>query len=157
MLWFLHVCWSNFTLKCLVNILHFLLPYCRVASKTVQEQCNLIFEYSWPDNPVEGYFENRFSPTISLWVIHCTENSRQIFPEMKLRGLVPNFCIHASVSDLYFPTIGPLFCRSVLRLRTYGGNIEIAHRHMNVEIRNKAARSFISGNIFSNFRYNFAL
>jgi hypothetical protein len=26
---------------------------------------------------------------------------------MKLRGLVPNLHIHASVSDLYIPTIGP--------------------------------------------------
>jgi hypothetical protein len=26
---------------------------------------------------------------------------------MKLRGLVPNFRIHVSVSDLYIPTIGP--------------------------------------------------
>jgi hypothetical protein len=25
---------------------------------------------------------------------HCTENSKQIFPVMKLRGLVPNFHIH---------------------------------------------------------------
>ncbi len=25
---------------------------------------------------------------------------------MKLRGLVPNFCIHVSVSDFYIPTIG---------------------------------------------------
>jgi hypothetical protein len=39
--------------------------------------------------------------------VHCTENSKQIFPEMELRGLVPNFCIHVSVSDLYIPRIGP--------------------------------------------------
>jgi len=26
--------------------------------------------------------------------MHYTENSKQIFPEIKLRGLVPNFCIH---------------------------------------------------------------
>jgi hypothetical protein len=25
--------------------------------------------------------------------MHCTENSKQIFPEMKLRGLVPNFLL----------------------------------------------------------------
>jgi hypothetical protein len=28
---------------------------------------------------------------------HCTENSKQILSEMKLHGLVPNFCIHVSV------------------------------------------------------------
>jgi hypothetical protein len=32
-----------------------------------------------------------------------TANSKQIFPEMKLRGLVPNFHIHVSGSDLYNP------------------------------------------------------
>jgi hypothetical protein len=32
-----------------------------------------------------------------------------IFPEKELRGLSPNFHIHVSVSDLYFPRIGPLF------------------------------------------------
>jgi hypothetical protein len=33
--------------------------------------------------------------------MHCNENSEQIVPEMELRGLVPNFYIHVSVSDLY--------------------------------------------------------
>ncbi len=41
--------------------------------------------------------------------MQCTENSKQIFPEMKLRGFFPNFYeyIPVSVSDLYIPTIGP--------------------------------------------------
>jgi hypothetical protein len=34
------------------------------------------------------------------------ENSKQIFPEMKLRGLCRNSYIHVSVSDLYILTIG---------------------------------------------------
>jgi hypothetical protein len=34
-----------------------------------------------------------------------TEISKQIFPEKEYRGLSPNFHIHASVSDLYIPTI----------------------------------------------------
>jgi hypothetical protein len=38
---------------------------------------------------------------MDLLKLHCTENFKQIFPEMKLRGLVPNFYIHVSVSDLY--------------------------------------------------------
>jgi hypothetical protein len=33
---------------------------------------------------------------------HCTKNVKKIFPDVKLRGLVPN-----SVSDLYISTIGP--------------------------------------------------
>ncbi len=35
----------------------------------------------------------------------CTENSKQIFLEMKLRGLSPSSYIHGSVSDLYIRTI----------------------------------------------------
>jgi hypothetical protein len=31
--------------------------------------------------------------------MHCTENSKQIFLEMKLRGVIPNVHIHVSVSD----------------------------------------------------------
>jgi hypothetical protein len=45
--------------------------------------------------------------------MHCTENSKQIFPEMKLRGLIPNFYIHVSVSFLYIPSVSPpilLYC-----------------------------------------------
>jgi hypothetical protein len=42
------------------------------------------------------------------------QRSIYVFPEMKLRGLVPNSYIHVSVSDLYIPGIG--------------------HRYMNVEI-----------------------
>jgi hypothetical protein len=32
--------------------------------------------------------------------LHCKEDPICVFPEMKLRGLVPNFHIHVSVSDL---------------------------------------------------------
>jgi hypothetical protein len=35
-----------------------------------------------------------------------TEILKQIFSEKEYRGLSPNFHIHASVSDLYIPTIG---------------------------------------------------
>jgi hypothetical protein len=43
---------------------------------------------------------------------------------MKLRGLVPNFYIYASVSDLYIPTIGPpIFCRK--NRRTDRGTIRV--------------------------------
>ncbi len=48
----------------------------------------------------------------SFWVyctlqMHCTEYWKQIFPEMKLRSLVPNVYIHVFVSDLYISTICP--------------------------------------------------
>jgi hypothetical protein len=41
------------------------------------------------------------------FIMHCTENLKQIFPEMKLHSLVPNFYIHVSVRILYIPTIRP--------------------------------------------------
>ncbi len=50
-----------------------------------------------------------------------TEIFKQIFPEKEYRGLSPNFQIHASVIDLYIPTIGlPILleelCRPILGL-----------------------------------------
>jgi hypothetical protein len=39
--------------------------------------------------------------------VHCAENSKEIFPKMKLCGLTPNFYIHVPVSDLYSSIIGP--------------------------------------------------
>jgi hypothetical protein len=35
----------------------------------------------------------------------CAKNLKQIFPEMKLQGVIPNSYIHVSVCDLYIPTI----------------------------------------------------
>jgi hypothetical protein len=37
---------------------------------------------------------------------HCTGNSKHIFPEMKLHGLIPKFYIHIPGSDLYIPIMG---------------------------------------------------
>jgi hypothetical protein len=34
-----------------------------------------------------------------------TDNPIYVFPEMKLRGLVPNSYIHVSVRELYIPRI----------------------------------------------------
>jgi hypothetical protein len=82
----------------------------------------------------------------------CTENSKQIFLEMKLRGLVPNFYIHVSVSDLYIPTIGPQ-----TQYSTLGGPImEIKNRSQIHECRNwERGRTTTFLRIFvSNFRYS---
>jgi hypothetical protein len=38
--------------------------------------------------------------------MHCNENPIYVFPEMKLRDLVPNSYIHVSVIDLYIPRVG---------------------------------------------------
>ncbi len=50
--------------------------------------------------------------------MHCQctvpKISKQIFPEIKLRGLVPSFYIHVFVSDLYISNIGPqMQCRKI--------------------------------------------
>jgi hypothetical protein len=46
--------------------------------------------------------------TLHTAILHTTQyrKSKQIFPEKELHGLSLSFHIHASVSDLYIPTIG---------------------------------------------------
>ncbi len=63
----------------------------------------------------------------------------ETFPETKLRGLSPNSYIHISVSDLYTPTTGlPILLQE--NRWTNRGNIKIAQRNMNVEIRTEATQ-----------------
>jgi hypothetical protein len=49
--------------------------------------------------------------TVPFTIVHCKDtvpkNSKQIFLDMKLRGLVPNSYIHVPMSDLCVHTIGP--------------------------------------------------
>ncbi len=78
---------------------------------------------------------------------HCTENSKQIFLEMKLRGLVPNSSIHVFVSEIYvyiFPRTVRLFC-----YRKIGGpTVEIYESITDtwLWIMRTRRHSFISGN-----------
>ncbi len=53
---------------------------------------------------------------------HCTENPIYVFLEMKLRGLLPNYYIHVSVSILNIPRIGLSICLQQNR-QTDPGNI----------------------------------
>jgi hypothetical protein len=70
---------------------------------------------------------------------HNTENFKQIFLKKESLGLISNFHIHVSVSDLYIPTIGlPILLQE--NRWTDPGNIEIVGRHMNVEIMIEAAQ-----------------
>ncbi len=68
-------------------------------------------------------FRERDTHPRSLWAhMHCKENSNYVFPEIKLRGLVPNDRIHAFVSDLYIPRISPPILLQ-LNMQTDRGNI----------------------------------
>ncbi len=76
-------------------------------------------------------------------------NLKQVFPEKEYRGLSPNFHIHASVSELYIPTMGPPFLLGKYVDRSWEYILYIAHRHMNVEIGAEAAlfpeKEYING------------
>jgi hypothetical protein len=70
--------------------------------------------------------------------MHCTENSKQIFPETKLRGFLPNFKIDDSVSDLYIPNIG-----QQTQYSKKGGPIVGIHKSLtdvNGEMQNEAVQ-----------------
>ena len=59
------------------------------------------------------YSQARFTTALQR---QNTEISKQIFPEKEYWGLSPYFHIHASVSDLYIPTIGlPILLQEICR------------------------------------------
>ncbi len=59
---------------------------------------------------------------------------------MKLRGLVPNFYIHVSVSDLYIPTIGSQTQYSKIGRPIMGIYKPLTDMYMNAKIGNEAAQ-----------------
>jgi hypothetical protein len=71
--------------------------------------------------------------------MHCPENLTPIFLEMKLCGLIPNFYIHVSVSDLHIPTIG----QKTLYIKIGGPSVGI-HKWLmqiqDIEIGNEATQ-----------------
>jgi len=70
-----------------------------------------------------GFVSKTISERLSFRFLTCTtlqrQNtgiSKQIFPEKEYWGLSPNFHIHASVSDLYIPTISlPILLEEICR------------------------------------------
>jgi hypothetical protein len=54
-----------------------------------------------------NFFEQTLDDLREYFWYTLQRNFKHIFPEMKLRGLVPNFYIHVSVSHFCIPMIGP--------------------------------------------------
>ncbi len=78
---------------------------------------------------------------------HCTENPFYVFPEMKLRGLVPISYIHVSVSYLYVPRIGLPIWEDMNRSKIHEcGNLETEHYNSVLEI--SRPHSFLFGNTY---------
>ncbi len=64
-------------------------------------------EPPWINHLVDSWDKNWKNRSERTLQGHCTENSKQIFPGMKLCGHVPNFHIHVSLSLIYISTISP--------------------------------------------------
>ncbi len=75
---------------------------------------------------------------LEISTVDCNENTIYVFLFWELRGLCSNFHIPVSVSDLYIPRIYPHISCSRIGRSTV--EIEIAHRHINVEIGTVAAQ-----------------
>ncbi len=72
---------------------------------------------------------------------HCTEKSKQIFPEIKLPRLVPNSCIHVQYLRAIYISL-PLLLQQ--NMWTDRGIYKIlTDTYMNVEIGNTAAQIYI--------------
>ncbi len=75
--------------------------------------------------------ENQRDCCTSFWPLHCNVNPIYEFLFWELRSLSPKIYIHASVSDLYIPRIGPHIFLQQNR-QTDPENIYISHSYMSV-------------------------
>jgi hypothetical protein len=116
------ISWNYPMLNCLVNLVKLSnaqLP--RQSRETIR--CSAASSVSWNYPMLNCLVKSRetircsAASSISWNYTMLSQKSRrhqehtaktQIFPEMKLQGLVPNSYIHVSVTDLYIPTIGLL-------------------------------------------------
>jgi hypothetical protein len=112
-----------FSLACIYTSWYYKTSNSNFAAKS-SLYLNSALVVSSKGSPVGGVQVYSSPPLTSLQHIkyrfwtHCTENPIYVFPEMKLRGLVPNSYIHVSVSELYIPRIGlPILgCSKIGRL-----------------------------------------
>ncbi len=90
-------CWANGDTKCAVRKKIF----CTHLTEQTRQDKNLLF---WHDEPNEPTKERPFNlyPTAKK---KCRKLKANIPRKVEYRGLSPNFHIHVSVSELYFPTM----------------------------------------------------
>ncbi len=81
--------------------------------------------------------------------LHCKDDPIYVIPDMKLRGLVPNFHIHVTVSDLYSHNRSTYFAAG----RPTVGIFNRSHKHEFGNWEWGRAVSFL-GIFVSNFRYS---
>ncbi len=77
-----------------INLYNYILNFHKFLSITDKNR-----EEHWEDCEWSG--GHRFRADCDEVSTHSTENSKHMFPEMKPHGLVPNFFIYISVSDLH--------------------------------------------------------
>ncbi len=99
----------------------------KVGSHIVQWKyrlrCSYVYRKVWPcpELQIHTGLENVVEHII-FETLHCKENPIYVFPEKKLGGLIHNFHIDVSVSDLYISTISqPIFLQQ--NKQTDRGNI----------------------------------
>jgi hypothetical protein len=81
--------------------------------------------------------------------MHCTKNLKQIFPEMKLRGLVTNFSIHVSVMRFLYYHDRSANAKQQNRRTDHGNYKSLTDTWM--QKLGTRPPSFISGNICFEF------
>jgi hypothetical protein len=72
--------------------------------------------------------------------MHCNENPIYVLLFSELSRLSPNLHIHVFVSDLYIPRKRSTYFLQQNNGQIDCGNMQIVHRHMNVEIWTVAAQ-----------------
>jgi hypothetical protein len=100
------------------------------------------------ENSTPGIALHTYLALVGNSAPYCKKDPIYVLPEMKLRGLVPNFHFHESVSDLYIPTIVPPIC-----CRNIDGPIVEIYKSLTYTVHECGnwEQGFISGNICFEF------